>query len=330
MDPTLSTACNGSCRRLYGLLREGIVTFALLISSVTAQAWPDRIVRIVTPTGAGGGSDTIARTFAEIFSKRWGQAVVVENKPGADGIIAVTDFLGARDGHTILFGFTSIVSVNPLLHDKLPYDPLRDLVPISPAVDDFITVAVSPSLGVNSLSELVDLARKKPNPLNYASVPGGGYFGIVDFQRANGIAMTFVPYRNPIASITDLMEGRIQIAIMPLSIVLSHAQAGKLKLLAVTSDKRALAAPDVPTTAEAGAPRFRGLGGLGFFAPKDMPKTQRDFIAEEIAVIVNQPQMQERMITMGYSPHSAPPKEFEKILAEQSAWYKSIAPERNQ
>ena len=328
MGSTLSIAYSWSRRRLNGLLRQSIVTFALLISSGAAQAWPDRIVRIVTPTGAGGGSDTIARTFAEIFSKRWGQAVVVENKPGADGILAVADFLNARDGHTILFGFTSIVTVNPLLHDKLPYDPLRDIVPISPAVDDFIAVAAAPSLGANSLSELVDLAREKPNTLNYASVPGGGYFGIVDFQRANGIVMTFVPYRNPIASITDLMEGRIQIAIMPLSIVLSHAQAGKLKLLAVASDKRALAAPEVPTTAEVGAPRFRGLGGLGFFAPKDMPEKQRDFIAEEIAAIVNQPQMQERMITMGYSPHSAPPKEFVKMLAEQSAWYKSIAPER--
>ena len=330
MDSTLSTASDDGHRHLKRLLRQGIVTFALLVSSVTAQAWPDRIVRIVTPTGAGGGSDTIARTFAEIFSKRWGQAVVVENKPGADGILAVADFLSARDGHTILFGFTSIVTVNPLLHDKLPYDALRDIMPISLAVDDFMTVAASPSLGVSTLSELIDLARKKPDTLNYASVPGGGYFGIVDFQRANGIAMTFVPYRNPIASITDLMEGRIQIAIMPLSIVLSHAQAGKLKLLAVASDNRALAAPDVPTTAEMGAPRFKGLGGLGFFAPKDMPEKQRDFIAAEVATIVNQPQMQERMIMLGYSPHSAPPKEFETILAEQSAWYKSIAPERSQ
>jgi tripartite-type tricarboxylate transporter receptor subunit TctC len=256
--------------------------------------------------------------------------VVVENKPGADGLLAVADFLGARDGHTILFGFTTIVTVNPLLHDKLPYDPLRDIVPISPAVDDFITIAASPSLGVNSLSELVDLARKKPDAINYASVPGGGHFGIIDFQRTNGIAMTFVPYRNPIASITDLIEGRIQIAIMPLSVVLGHAQAGKLTLLAVTSDKRSPAAPDVPTTAEQGSPRFRGLGGLGFFAPKDMPTTQRDFIAEEIAAIVNEPQIQERMINLGYASHSARPEEFEKMLAEQSAWYKSIAPERNQ
>ena len=330
MDSTTSTATNGGRGRRNSLVYGSVVTLALLISSVTAQGWPDRMVRIVTPTGAGGGSDTIARIFAEKFSKRWGQAVVVENKPGADGIIAVADLVGAHDGHTILFGFTSIVTVNPLLHDKLPYDPLCDIVPISPAVDDFIAIAASPSLGVTSLSGLVDLARGSPNPLNYASVPGGGYFGIVDFQKVNGIAMTFVPYRNPIASMTDLVEGRIQIAIMPLSIVLSQAQAGKLKLLAVTSDKRALAAPDVPTTAEAGAPRFRGLGGLGFFAQKDMPEKQLDFIAQEIAAIVNQPQIQERMIALGYSPHSAGPKEFERILAEQSAWYKSIAPERNQ
>jgi len=329
MGLALSNSCNGRRRYPISLLRQGIVTLALLIGSGSAHAWPDRIVRIVTPTGAGGGSDTIARTFADKFSKRWGQAVVVENKPGADGLLAVADFLSARDGHTILFGFTSIVTVNPLLHDKLPYDPLRDIVPISPAVDDSIAVAASPSLGVNSLSELVDLARNKPNTLNYASVPGGGHFGIVDFQRTTGIAMTFVPYRNPIASITDLMEGRIQIAIMPLSIVLSHALAGKLKLLAVASDKRAPAAPDVPTTAEVGAPRFRGLGGLGFFGPKDMPAAQRDFIAEEIAAIVSEPQIQERMINLGYSPRSAGPKEFEKMLTEQSAWYKSIAPERD-
>ena len=120
MDSTLSTACNGSCRRLYGLLREGIVTFALLISSVTAQAWPDRIVRIVTPTGAGGGSDTIARTFAEIFSKRWGQAVVVENKPGADGIIGVSSFVNLHDDHTLLFAISAVATVHAVQNEKLP------------------------------------------------------------------------------------------------------------------------------------------------------------------------------------------------------------------
>jgi tripartite-type tricarboxylate transporter receptor subunit TctC len=198
--------------------------------------------------------------IADRLSKRWGQPVVVENKPGADGLLAASDFVQIRDPHYLLLSFTSIVTVNPIMHQKLPYNT-ADLQPISPVVDGVITVVTNPAANINSLAELIETAKVRPRALNFATVPGGGHFGFMDFQRRSGIALTLVPYRNPIASVTDLIENRIQ-------------------------DKRAPAAPDVPTTREAGAPEFRVMGGLGLFANKDMPGELRDRIARDVSEVV--------------------------------------------
>ena len=151
-------------------------------------------------------------------------------------MLAIAEFLQARDDRTILFAFTSIITVNPILHSRLPYDPLRDVLPISPAVDDFIAVAATLWLPANPCLSWSILRERIANSLNYASVPAGAQFGIANFQKMNEIKMTFVRYRNPIASVTDLMERRIQVAIMPLSIVANTAAAGKLKLLAAASN----------------------------------------------------------------------------------------------
>jgi tripartite-type tricarboxylate transporter receptor subunit TctC len=289
-----------------------------------AKAWPDRTVRLLTPFGAGGGSDSIARLIADQLSRRWGQPVIVENKPGADGILAASEFTQSGDSHLLLFTFTSIVTVNPITHLKLPYDP-AELLPVSPVVDGTITVVTNNATGINSLSDLVETARAKPGLLNFATVPGGGHFGFLDFQRRAGISLTLVPYRNPIASVTDLMENRIQVAVMPLSIVLAQVQAGKLKLLCVAGDTRSPAVPDVPTTREAGAAEFRVLGGLGLFAGKDSPPELREKIARDIIDIVHDPVISDRIASLGESPRSAPPKEFAANLADQVAWYTGIA-----
>ena len=296
----------------------------LFLGQAPALAWPDRTVRLLTPFGAGGGSDAIARMIADRLSKRWGQPVVVENKPGADGLLAASDFAQNRDLHYLLLSFTSIVTVNPIMHQKLPYNT-ADLQPISPVVDGVITVVTNPAANINSLAELIETAKVRPGTLNFATIPGGGHFGFMDFQRRSGIALTLVPYRNPIASVADLIENRIQIAVMPLSIVLAQVQAGKLKLLCVTSDKRAPAAPDVPTTREAGAPEFRVMGGLGLFANKGMPGELRDRIARDVSEVVNDPDVSSRIATLGELVRSATPEEFASILREQTAWYSTLA-----
>jgi tripartite-type tricarboxylate transporter receptor subunit TctC len=296
----------------------------VLLKTNPTHAWPDKAVRLQTPFGAGGGSDAIARIVADRLSKRWNQPVVVENKPGADGILAVTEFLQARDSHFLLFGFTSLVTVNPIMHQKMPY-ATADLAPVSPVVDAVITVVTNPATNLDSLADLVEAAKTKPGALNFATVPGGGHFGFVDFQRRNGISLTLVPYRNPIASVADLIENRIQVAVMPLSIVLSQVKAGKLKLLCVAHDRRAPAVPGIPTTREAGAPYFRVLGGLGVFAGPDMALELREKIARDVAEVVGDREVSDRITALGEIPRSASPQEFAALLIEQAKWYSELA-----
>ena len=209
------------------------------------KAWPDRTVRIITGS-AGGPPDAVARTLADDFAKRWKKSVIVENRPGADFIIAVRGLLEAQDGHTLLFAPQGVLTVNPLLHGTLPYDPERDFAPISLAVEDFLCVAAAPSLGVNSLSELVKLAAAKPGELNVYVAPGSPHLAWLAFQKRAGISTTFVPYKAPAPALMDLSAGRIHVAVMPLAVVRGQAEAGAVKVLAVTNAVRAEAAPEDP------------------------------------------------------------------------------------
>ncbi len=311
---------------IVNLSRIAIVLTVLFPGSIHgAMAWPDRTVRVITPTGPGGGSDAIARTMADALAKRWKQSVSVENKPGADGIIAVSEFLQAQGGHTLLFSTTSTVTVNPIIHEKLSYDPAHDLVPISFVVDDFISVIAAPALGVSTLSDLVSVAQSRPKEFNYATVPGSPYLAFLGFQRRAGIDLTFVPYRNPIASINDVAEGRIQVAVLPLGTVLGQAQAGNIKVLAVTSEKRAPTAPDVPTVAEAGFPEFTFGGGLGFFGAKGISRDLRERIAADVKAVLDEPEVQQRIANLGYVPRGTSPAAFKAMLEEHTAKWARIA-----
>ena len=272
-----------------GLLLTGFV----LIKPVEATNWPERTVRIIT-SGSGASSDAVARTLADGLSKRWDKPVVVENRAGADHILAVQELLNSGDGHTLLFVTHSAFTVNPLLHAKLPYDPVN-IGPISLAVEDFLSVAAAPSLQVKSLKDLVSLARAKPAELNFFSVPGSPYLAFLAFQKRADIAMTFVPYRTVVPAIADLSEGRIQLAVMPLAAVLGQVKADKLKLLAVTNSLRSPAAPDAPTVAEAGFPDFTFGGLLGLFGPKSMAPELRERIASEVQGILRQPEVKQRL-----------------------------------
>lgn len=296
-------------------------------AAAQAPAWPERPVRLVTLAAPGGGSDAVARTLAEALARRWGQPVLVDNRPGADGIVAVEAFLAARDGlHTLLFANSSTVSVNPLLHERLPYDPVRDLLPLAFVVEDFIAVVAAPSLPAGSLAELVELVRARPaGALNWAAVPGSPHLSFLAFQRAAGVEMTFVAYRNPLAAIPDLTQGRVQVALVPLGAVLGQVRAGAVRALAVASPRRAPAAPEVPTGAEAGWPDLGFSGGLGLFAPRDMPGGLRARIAVEVAEALREPDLARRLTTLGYVPRGDGPEAFAAVLAEQGAHWAALA-----
>jgi tripartite-type tricarboxylate transporter receptor subunit TctC len=310
-----------------GIAERGVaimIAAALLVAlSTPAPAWPDRAVTVVTPTGAGGGSDAVARILADRLGPRWNAPVIVANHPGADGILAVAQFLRERDA--LLFTMTGTVTVNPLIHAKLPYDPLRDLLPISFVVEDFIAVAGAPDLSANSLGDLVRLAKSRPGEITYAAVPGAPYLAGLDFQARAGIDLTFIPYRNPIASVADVLEDRMQVALLPLSVVLGPWRGGKLKLLVVLSDKRAPAAPDVPTAAESGYPDFTVLGGLGLFAPQKMPSALRARIADDVHAVLGEPAIGQRVADLGYVPRGTGPSDFATLLVEQNARWAAVA-----
>ena len=251
--------------------------------------------------------------------------MVVENRAGADHILAVQEFLNSRDGHTLLFVTHSAFTVNPLLHAKLPYDPVTDVAPISLAVEDFLCVVAAPPLQANSLKDLVTLARAKPAELNFFSVPGSPYLAFLAFQKRADIAMTFVPYRTVVPAIADLSEGRIQLAVLPLAAVVGQVKAGKVTLLAVTNAVRSPAAPDAPTAAESGFPDFTFGGLLGLFGPKSMTTELRERIALEVQAILRQPEVKERLTNLGLAARGTSAAEFAAILDEQRAKWAAIA-----
>jgi tripartite-type tricarboxylate transporter receptor subunit TctC len=236
-----------------------------------------------------------ARLLADALSKRWKQPVVVENRPGGDTMVGTKAFLEMRDDHGLLFTTHSTFRVLPLLRAKVPYDPVGDVRPISLAVEDYLTIAASPTLEVATLADFVKLASEKPTKLNFYAAPGAPFLAYLAFQKRAGIDTTFVAYNSPVSAISDLSEGRIHFAVMPLASVLGAAQAGKIKLLAVTNAKRTLAAQDVPTVTESGYPEFTFGGFLGLFGPKDMSAELRERIASDVRDVLKEADIQQRL-----------------------------------
>lgn len=293
-------------------------------ASDTEKAWPNRTVRLMTGP-AGSSSDAVSRTLAEAFSRRWGQPVVVENRAGADHILAVQGLLEAQDGHTLLFTTHSTLTVNPLLHAKLPYDPERDFAPISLAVEDFLCVAAAPSLAVDSLNGLVKLAAARPGELNAYTVPGSPHLSWLAFQKRAGISTTFVPYKAPTGALADLSEGRIHVAVVPFAVVRGQAEAGRIKVLAVTNAARTPAAPEIPTVAEAGYPDFTFGGLLGLFGRKEMAPALQERIALETSEILSELDVRKRLTNLGLLIRGTTPAEFRTVIGEQRAKWAALA-----
>jgi len=197
-------------------------------------------------------------------------------------------------------------------------------VPASFIVDDFMAVVASPALGVRTLDALVRLARQRPGELNYATVPSAPALALLDWQQRHGITLMSVPYRNPIASVADLVAGRIQLALMPLSVVLGQAKSGQIVLLAIAYQRPAPAAPEVPTTGDAGDPAFTVAGGLGLFVSKQA-SALRERIADDVQAILGQPETRSRIEELGYIARGTRPAEFSAFLAEQGDKWAGIA-----
>jgi tripartite-type tricarboxylate transporter receptor subunit TctC len=289
------------------------------VAEVPARAdeWPQRTVRFIVPLPPGTSTDLVARLFAERLSERWRQPVVVENRQGADGIPAVTGFVSARDNHTLLFSFAGVVTINPFVYDKLPYDPGRDVVPVAWVADNFLGVAVPAALPVNSLEDFVMLARSQPGKLNWAASPGVPHYVFSAMQKSTAIEMTQISYRDFRPALQDLGEGRIQAVATGVALLLPLVKAGKVKLLMVNNRQRSPQAPSVPTAQEAGYPDLTFEGAVGLYGWRDMPTNLKERIARDVRAVADDATMAERVATMGSALRAGSPAEFAAAIEEQ-------------
>jgi tripartite-type tricarboxylate transporter receptor subunit TctC len=296
------------------------------LPAASAESYPQRAVRFILPFGPGAGVDITARMLAERLAARWGKPVVVENRPGGDGIVAINAFTSAQDDHTLLFVPTSTFTAHPYTHDKLPYDPQRDLLPIATVTVIVIALASPESLKVASLGDFVAMARARPGTLNAAAAPGNSDFVLAGFLKDMNLQVAKVPYRNIMQAPNDLAEGRIQLLMSSYASMRGLIEAGRLKVLAVTSRKRVGIAPEIPTVAEAGFP-FLGLDGLiGVFGPRGMPDAMREGIAADIAsVVAADPTIAARLAATGQVVDVRGPAEFAANIKEQHGKLAGIA-----
>jgi len=295
--------------------------------SAPAQApWPQRAVRFIVPLGPGSGADIGARLFADRLTARWGKPVVVENRPGGDGIVAITASVSAHDDHTLLFSPAAIFTAHPFLHDKLPYDQ-ADLLPVARVSNTLVAIVAPVALKVGSLAELVALVRAQPGKLNWATATGISDFLFAAFLKDAGLDMSKVPYRDTVQPVTDVAEGRIQMYWGALAIVRPHVQAGKVRLLAFSNSMRAPDEPEVPTVTEAGFPALAYDGLVGLLGSRDMTDEIRERIAADIRAVAGDPSIGMRLLSTGQVVSPGRPAEFAASIDEQRAVVAAIARE---
>jgi tripartite-type tricarboxylate transporter receptor subunit TctC len=316
--------------RNHNILAAAAVALALIACGTHAQTrvdFPKRPVRFIVAQTAGGNADFVARIIAGELGKRLGQQFVVDNRPGAGGIIAAELTVNAPpDGHTLLLAATGF-SVNPALHKKLPYDSLTDLVPITQIAYAPQILVVSPSLKATSVKDLIALAKARPGELNYgiSSVGGATQLAAELFSLTAGVKMTQIPYKGAPAMLVDLMAGRIDLAFATMPSSLQHVRAGKLRALAVTSLKRSPQVPELPTIAESALPGYEMVAWQGLFAPRATPPAIIKLLNAEVRTIVQQPEVRKQLSAEGGEPVASSPEEFAKWLsAEIAKWGKVV------
>ena len=302
--------------------------FALLAASCcslaqAADAYPSRPIRMVVPTGAGGVTDILARILAERMRDGLRQQVVVDNRPGAGGIIGSDIVAKAQpDGYTLLMVFPSH-PVNPSLNSKMPYDTVKDFAPITMVSRVSQVLLVHPSLPVTSVKELIAYAKARPKQLNFGTV-GRGSFGHVStelFAMQAGIELVHVTYKGVPQIIGALLSGEIQIYFnVPISAI-GQIRAGKMRALGVTRSERLAMLPDVPTIAEAALPGFEAIGWNGILAPAATPRTIVDRLHREIVANLRHPEVLTQLTAQGIEPVGNTPEEFGKIIrADVAKW----------
>jgi len=334
----------GNERRFAAAIAIGTITRGVLAAAgafvalghVTASAqtpaaagnYPSRPIRFIVPFPPGGGNDITARTLAAKLTEAFGPQVVVDNRPGAGGVIGAE--LAARavpDGHTLFLGGVGSHAVNPNLHRRLPYDPLRDFAPVSLAASAPLVLVVHPSVPASQVKDLIALARARPGRLNFASNGAGGssHLAAELFKLSAGVDLAHVPYKGFAGAATDLLSGQVQLMFSSMVPMVPQVRAGKVRALAVTSARRSPALPEVPSIAEAGLPGAETGSWYGVLVPSATPVAIVLRLNREIVRIVKLPEVNDRLAAEGAEPIGSTPEAFAAhIRSELARWRKVI------
>ena len=303
-------------------LRLTLMGLALCASQVHAQepaAYPTRPLRLVVPLTPGTTTDQIAREFADRMAKKLGQPVVVDNKPGAGGIIAAQAVAkAAPDGYTILL-INSQHAINPAAYDALSYDTVRDFTGIALVADAPSVIAVPTELGVHNLAEFIAYAKKRPGDIHYGSSGIGSQTHLAGayFAMQAGVSMTHVPYRSAAEVTTDLVTNRIQSVFTPPAFVLGQIREGKLRALAITGRDRLGLLRDVPTTSEAGLPNYQFATWFGFVAPAKLPPQIASQLARTMKAVLDDPTLAKKFAEQGLNPRFLMLQEFDAYIKSE-------------
>jgi tripartite-type tricarboxylate transporter receptor subunit TctC len=318
-------------RMIAGMLAAA-VSLGCLPAQAQSRGYPDKSVRVIVPAPPGSAPDFLVRLVGQKLSESWGQALVIDNVVGASGNIG-TDRVAkaAPDGYTLLFNTIGPIAVNVSLFDKLPYDPVKDLAPISLVAKMPNILTVNPGVPVKSLGELIALARKQPEKLRYGTA-GPGTTQHLSGELLNtlaGIKLVGVPYKSSAQMTIDALGGQIEVLFHNAPVLLPHVKSGALRGIAITSATRSAAVPELPTMAEAGVADFEITAWFGFMAPGGTPKPVIEKIYADVARIVANPEIQERILAQASEPVGNRPEEYAAFIRAEIAKWRVVIKQAN-
>lgn len=303
---------------------------AVPIGTSQAQPFPSKPMRIVIPFGPGGGNDIVARLLATKMSEGFGQPVIVDNKPGAQGAIAAEFVVKSpADGHVMLMGPSGVMTANPAIHTKLPYSTMRDFVPVTMIGSFPLILVVNASLPVKSIAELVEFARTRPDKINYGSTTALFQLTSELFNQKTSSKFQHIPYKSSGDAVNALLGGEITIFFSDPPPATGHIKSGRLRALGVTASTRHPSWPDVPTMAEAGVADMAIPVWMGLFLPAGSPPAVATRLREEIVRILAQADMRERMAGLGVDPSGMPGEQFGRIVAADIERWTAVAKSAN-
>lgn len=313
-------------RHLITRLMAGAAMAGFAAQGIAAEWQPTKPIRMLVGFAPGGGTDTTARAMGAKLSERLGQQIIIDNRPGAAGNIATEILSNATpDGYTILMGTIAALAINPSLYKKLPFDPLKDVQPITRAVDSTNALVVHPSVPAKSVKELVALAKTKPLNGGSSGVGGAGHLALELFNLQAGTKIVHVPYKGGGPAMVDLLGGQINLIFATAASAVGHIKSGKIRALAVSTAKRSGLLPELPTVAEAGLKGFEANNWYGLLAPAKTPRNVIDRLNKESIAVLNLPEVKGLLFKQGLDVSTSTPEAFAAyIRSEKAQWEKVI------